>query len=94
MRIIEDEIIIDDPYIVNFVSKHGTQEFLSMCEDMLKNVCKLCEKNLKEEDNLDKIMSHLGLFKQEFTSANELYICCRGRNNLVFAIFLLWYGRE
>lgn len=67
MRIIEDEIIIDDPYIVGFLSKYGSPEFLYSCEELIKNVCKLCEKNNGNGNNLDNIMMHLNIFKNDLT---------------------------
>lgn len=67
MRIIEDEIIIDDPYLVDFLSKHGNPEFLNVCEEMLKNICRICEKGIGSKNEMDSIISHLNIFKTDLT---------------------------
>lgn len=74
MRIIQDEIIIDDPYIIEFMTKYGNTDFLNMCENLLKNICRMCEKNLSNENYLDNFLSHLNIFKADLTKGivNEI----------------------
>ncbi len=55
-------LIIDDPYICEFVSNHKSGEFLKSCETIIKNICLMYPKQNKE---IDDLASHLSIFKGE-----------------------------
>lgn len=64
MRIENDTIIIDNPYIVDFFQRKGTPEFMKMCEDMLFMICTICDKN-PENSTDEYLKNRLDIFTRD-----------------------------
>lgn len=61
-------IIIDDKIIYDFMSTKGNEEFLNVCEALIRNICFACNHKSDNDNNLNVIMSHLNMFKGELSN--------------------------
>jgi hypothetical protein len=55
-------LVIDDPFICDFISNHRSDEFLKSCETIIKNICLMYPTQNKE---IDILASHFNIFKGE-----------------------------
>ncbi len=62
----QGQIVIEDAYICDFMSKNGSEEFMNLCESLVKQVCLACSTNLKKDaSQVDELMTRLNIFKGE-----------------------------
>lgn len=81
MRVNGDgHVIIDDHFVCEFMSKHGTEEFMATCESLIRSVCLVCsQKATSDADELmlkvnpwgkkivHAVLTHVGEMKKDFT---------------------------
>lgn len=63
-------VVIEDKIIYDFMTAKGNEEFLNVCESLLRNICFACSHKSGNDDNnhLDVIMSRLNMFKGELSN--------------------------
>lgn len=59
------QLVIDDAYVCQFMSRHGNESFFATCESILKSICLACEHNLSQDSQNDIITQRLNVFKGE-----------------------------
>ena len=68
MRVEGSQIIIDDPFLVDFVRRKGTPEFLQHLENLLVMMCTICDKN-PEHSTDEYLKTRFDIFSHELLSA-------------------------
>lgn len=63
------QLVIDDHYICNFMSRHGTDSFFATCESIIKSICLACEHNMSSDSQNDIMTQRLSVFKGELMDA-------------------------
>jgi hypothetical protein len=61
----QGNVVIDDHYICNFMSRHGNESFFATCESIIKSICLACEHNLTQDSQNDILTHRLNVFKGE-----------------------------
>lgn len=59
------QLVVDDAYVCQFMSRHGNESFFATCESILKSICLACEHNLSQDSQNDIITQRLNVFKGE-----------------------------
>ena len=64
MNVTETCLIIDDPYLVSFFSRKGTPEFMTMCTNLLRSLCTMCDMNPSNSTD-EYLKSRFDIFRRE-----------------------------
>lgn len=64
---INKAVVIKDRFIYEFMKTNGSEEFLNVCESMIKSICLTCSHNFKKDDfQVELFINRLNTFKSEF----------------------------
>ena len=65
-------VVITDSFVYEFMKTNGTEEFLNVCESIIKSICLSCSHNFTRDNFQAELLANsLDKFKNEFLESTN-----------------------